>query len=357
MFECKDSSKISINTWTIVKTILILLCFMLAYVLRNIIGIIFVAVFFAAAIIPTVDWFQKHKIPRPVAVIIIYATLIMVFSIVIAFLVPPVYDQFNDITQKFPEYYDQVVNSVVKIQGTSGSAENVKHSINAWVKSFSGVAGTGVITILSSFFGGLVFLIIVLVIVFYMAVQENAIEKIVKSTLAEKYHDDIICLMHRIQHKLGYWLRSVMFLGFIIFCLTFLVLLPVMPKYALVLALFAGTMEIIPYIGPFLGAIPAVFLSFSFDSLFVVLYTLIAYVLIQQSENHLIVPQVMKRSVGLNPIVSVVMIMVGATLGVKFLDVGPIGAVVGVFLAIPLSVVIFEIINYIQEKKKGKPIC
>ena len=145
-----------------------------------------------------------------------------------------------------------------------------------------------------------------------------------------------------------------MLLGGLIATLTFFILLPVMPKYALILALFAGLLEFIPYVGPSLSAIPAVFLPFSFGSWFVVIYVIIAYIIIQQFENQLIVPQVMKRTVGLHPIVSIVAMMVGAKIGGSILGSSVLGAAVGVLLSIPVAITIFEVIDYYADRKKGK---
>jgi len=347
----------SITTWSVVKIILVIISALLIYVLRDIIGVILVAIFLATAITPLVDWFQKHKIPRPLAMVIIYITLLVFVSFVIGFLIAPISRQYNDIVNRFPGYYDQVIQSLEKIQGGSLGGNGIEQSINEWLGMVSGKAGSGLLSALSNLFGGIVFFVIVLVIVFYMAVEQNAIKKIVDSVVPKKYQEEVICLFYKIQSKLGHWLRSQLILGAIIAGLTFLFLLPVMPKYALVLALFAGMVEFIPYVGPFLGAVPAIFLAFNFGSWFMVIYVIVAYFIMQQAENHLIVPQVMKRAVGLNPIVSITAVMIGARLGAKFFGIGTFGAVLGVFLAIPTTIIILEIVDFYSDRKSGKKEC
>ena len=140
-----------------------------------------------------------------------------------------------------------------------------------------------------------------------------------------------------IQKKTGDWARGQLILGLIIAVLSFIGLIFLLPKYALVLALVAGITELVPYIGPILGAIPAVFLGFTVQpfSFGRGLAVLILYIVIQQVENNLLVPQVMKKSVGLNPVVIIIVMLIGARLA----------GIVGLILAIPVATAIGVIIK------------
>lgn len=344
--------KVSISTGAILSIALVVIGGWFLYQLRDIVGLVFVAIFLAAAIRPLIDWFAKKSFPRWLAMVIVYLAIFLIITVVMGVLAPPISRQLNDIARKFPQYYGQISERLAIIQ-----KENSNINFNDFtnlITDISGTAGKGLFSVVSGIFGGVVYLIIVLVIIFYMSVEEDAIKKIVESVVPEKYGEEITCLLYKIQNKLGQWLRSAMLLGGIIATLTFFILLPVMPKYALILALFAGLLEFIPYVGPFLGAIPAVFLAFSFGFWFVVIYVIIAYIVIQQFENQLIVPQVMKRTVGLHPIVSIIAMMVGAKIGGSILGNSVLGAAVGVLLSIPVAITIFEVIDYYADRKKGK---
>ncbi len=352
-----DSTK-KIKTYVSMSSILLIALVIIGgwflYQLRDIVGLVFVAVFLAAAIRPMIDWFASKSLPRWLSMVIVYSAIFLIIVIVVGVLVPPISHQLNDIAGKFPEYYNQVSERLVNIQKDNSNI-NLTDFTNL-ISDISGKAGKGLFSVLSGIFGGVVYLIIVLVIIFYMSVEEDAIKKIVESVVPEKYGEEITCLLYRIQNKLGQWLRSAMLLGGIISILTFFILLPIMPRYALILALFAGLLEFIPYLGPFLSAIPAIFLAFSF-SWFVVIYVIIAYIIIQQLENQLIVPQVMKRTVGLHPIVSIIAMMIGAKIGGSILGSSILGTAVGVLLSIPVAITIFEVIDYYADRKKGKKSC
>lgn len=353
--DSSQKTKILISTGSIFKIALVIMVSWLLYETRDIVGLVFVAVFLAAAIRPLVDWFTKSRIPRWLSMLVIYVVMFLVVSVIVGVLVPPISKQLNDIAGKFPEYYQQISERVISIQRDNKDIDLTNFS--SLIGDISGKAGKGLFSVLSGIFGGVVYFIVVLVIIFYMSVEEDAIKKIVASVVPEKHGKDITCLLYKIQNKLGQWLRSVMLLGGIIAILTFLFLLPVLPRYALVLALFAGLVEFVPYLGPFIGAVPAIFLAFSVGPLFTVIYVVIAYIIIQQVENQLIVPQVMKRTVGLHPVISIVAMMVGAKVGGSILGDSILGAAVGVLLSIPVAITLFEVVDFLMDRKKGRKDC
>ena len=109
-------------------------------------------------------------------------------------------------------------------------------------------------------------------------------------------------------------------------------------KYALTLALIAGLFELIPYVGPFIALIPAAILAF-IQAPLLGLLVVILYVVIQQLENYVIVPQVMKKTVGLNPIVIIIVMLIGAKLA----------GVIGIILSVPLTASIAEFLKDLQK--------
>jgi predicted PurR-regulated permease PerM len=129
---------------------------------------------------------------------------------------------------------------------------------------------------------------------------------------------------------------------FIVGCLTYIGLYFLGIKYALTLALVAALLEIIPYIGPILAAIPAVILGFA-QSPFLALLVILLFVVIQQLENYIIVPQVMKKTVGLNPIVIIIVMLIGAKLA----------GVIGIILAVPVAAAVAEFLKDIRKESSN----
>lgn len=144
-------------------------------------------------------------------------------------------------------------------------------------------------------------------------------------------------MMIKIEEKLGAWLRGQLFLSIIIGLVSYIGLLIFNIPYALPLALLAGVMEIIPVIGPIISAIPAVLIALTISPI-LALGVAAMYFVIQQLENHLIVPQVMKRAVGLNPLVVILAIAIGSRI------LGFAGALLAVPLAVVIQIIAAEII-------------
>ncbi|MBL7155340.1 MAG: AI-2E family transporter, partial [Candidatus Portnoybacteria bacterium] len=175
---------------------------------------------------------------------------------------------------------------------------------------------------------------------FYLAVQEKGAKRFLVSLTPNEHQSYLADLIERIESKIGGWLRGQLLLMFIIGCLTYIGLYFLGVKYALTLALVAALLEIIPYIGPILAAIPAVILAF-FQSPFLALLVILLYIVIQQLENYIIVPQVMKRAVGLNPVVIIIVMLIGAKLA----------GLLGIILAVPVTAAAAEFLKDLQKRE------
>lgn len=330
--EDKKSQTINISTTTILKLLLIFLIIVFLYLIKEVIALIFISLVLASAFDPWVDWFQKRKIPRGVGIIVIYILLFAIVSTAIVLIVPPITKEVGQIAKNFPYYYDKVIHGINYFRGVA--PERVETELQQGLDSLSSNlpgAITDIFSTIFSFFGGIISFFLVLVITFYFTVEEEGLKSFIKAVSPSKIQPYLHQLMFRIQRKMGLWLRGQLILSLIIFALVFIGLSILGVQYALLLALIAGIMEIIPFLGPTLAAIPAVFFGFLQSPLTGIL-VIALYIVIQQLENHIVVPKVMSKSVGLNPLVVIVVILVGAKLG------GIVGALLSVPVATGLSV-------------------
>jgi len=135
--------------------------------------------------------------------------------------------------------------------------------------------------------------------------------------------------MLKVENKIGSWFRGQLFLCFIVGLVTTGILLLLRVRYALVLGFLAGVLEIIPVVGPILAAIPIVIAGFS-TSIGVGILSIVSVIIIQQLENSILVPIVMRKAVGLNPVITLIGVIIGKE----------IMGLVGVLLAIPVLAVI-----------------
>jgi predicted PurR-regulated permease PerM len=149
----------------------------------------------------------------------------------------------------------------------------------------------------------------------------------------------VLNLWQRAQKKMGQWLQGQLFLAIVVGVLVYIGLSLLGIRFALLLAIIAGILELVPYIGPVLSAIPAVILAF-FQMPILALWVLILYIIIQQLENYLLVPVIMKKVVGLNPVVVIIALLIG----------GKLLGILGIILAVPAAAVLAEFFKDVKRK-------
>ena len=336
---------INVSTFTIAKIFLFFLLLYFVYLIKDVVAVLFVSLIFASAVGPLVDWMQKKKIPRGVGILFIYLILFIVLSLTIYMIIPPIAHQISELSANFPRYIEKIISgySVVKEYSIQhGILESVKSNLGTFSSNLQ-VATSGVFSTVSNIFGGIFSFFLVLIITFYMIVEERAIKKLVWSIAPKKQQTHIMELINKMQQKMGLWLRGQLILSLVIFILTYIGLLILGVEYALVLALIAGLTEFIPYLGPMIGAIPAIFLSFA-QAPTLVLFVIALYVIIQQVENNILVPKIMQKTVGLNPIISISVLMIGFKLA----------GVVGAIMAIPVATAVSVFVQDLFESKEAE---
>jgi len=333
--------KLSISSLSIFKIALALFLIYILFLIRDILVIFFISLVLASALGPWVDWMQKKKIPRTLGMLLIYLVLFLIVGSALYAIIPPIKNQLGEMSQNIPYYLDKISSGLSILKDYSGQIRILKEGSQT-LANLSGalnVGAEGALSVVSGIFGGLFSFFLTLAITFYMAVEENALRKIVVSTVPSKYQLYILRLAQRMQVRIGLWLRGQLILCLIIGVLCYVVLASFGIKYALVLALIAGFTEFIPYLGPIIGAAPAVMIAF-FQSPMLAVVIAVFYYAIQFFENNYLVPQVMKRAVGLNPIVSIAVILIGFKLA------GIAGAILSIPVATAGSVLLEDIFEH-----------
>ncbi|NQU83196.1 MAG: AI-2E family transporter [Parcubacteria group bacterium] len=333
----------TISTGTIIKIVFVLLLVVAIYYLRHIVAMIFVSFMLASLMDPVADWFEKHKIPRGLAVLLIFIVFLGAFAGVLILLVPPILDQIREFVRDFGGYWERISSSFEALErwgAEQGFSSNFQKSLES-IEANLGKAISGIFSTVSGIFGGVVTFVVVLVMTFYMVVEEGAIKRMLRNVAPDEVLPYFSQRLSAVKKKLGDWLRGQMILMFIVGLFAFVGLLILGVEYALVLGVLAGLTEIIPYVGPILGAIPAIFLALA-DSPLKAFFVVILYFIIQQVENNFLVPKVMQRAVGLNPIISIIALLIGAK----------IAGFVGILLAIPVTTAASVFIKDFYSKNK-----
>jgi predicted PurR-regulated permease PerM len=339
-------SQVDISLFTFFKVIIFVATLWFAYVIRDVLAILFFAVVIASALHPFVNWFYHHHVPRVLGILLIYAILFGTVALTFVLMIPPLIQQAEELYSVFPAYFSRAVAGFEALRN-SPSLSPFLGDISNTLGNFTQFLGTkaNFFSLITAIVGSMVSFVIMLVMTFYLLLEEDAIRKTFRFVAPMQYQGHISQLFARIQVKIGLWLRGQIILSGIIGLSVFIGLSFLHVPYALVLAIFAAIAEFVPYVGPTLAAIPAVFLAFAISPLLAI-FVLIFYIFMQQMENHLLVPKVMQRTIGLNPIISIVSLMVGAKLG----------GFAGVALAIPVATAVSVIVMDFFDRNESRNV-
>lgn len=337
-------TQLDITYASLFRVVAVALAVIAAYYLSDLIGALLFAIVVASAIEPGVRWLARYRVPRIAAVLIIYLIGLALIAGVITLILPAIVSEFTVLFESFPRYQRVLLQELRSLQNLpfySFFSENAETLILNPPLDFQTIGTTALGTIFT-IFGGIGSGLILIIVSFYLASQEQGIKRFLRLITPLRDEEYVIDLWARAQAKVGQWLRGQALLGVIVGVLVYLALTILGVRYALILALIAAILELIPVIGPILAAVPAVLFGFLASPVLGLIVALV-YLIIQQLENHLFVPLIMQRTVGLNPLVVIIALLVGAKLG----------GVLGMFLAVPAAAVIVEMLTDMDLKRRG----
>ncbi len=337
---------VQITTGTMVRVALVAFCAFAAYHLRDLIISLVTAVVLASAIEPAVHWFAKHRVPRVFGVILIYVSILITIASIVYFVIPTLFEEVSVLLSNLPAYLNSIENLAADFSLTSFDiTERLTGGVPASeLTSFAGVLsalGGGLLQGAGLVFGSLFSFILIAVLSFYLSVQEDGVEEFFRLVSPARHEDYIVDLWHRSQRKIGLWMQGQLLLAVIMGVFVYLGLTILGIKYQLLLAFLAMVFEIIPVFGPILAALPAIAIGL-LDSVSSGLFVLGFYVIIQQFENHLIYPLVVRKIIGVPPMLVITALIIG----------GEVAGFLGVLLSVPLAAVFLELVNDFEKHKR-----
>lgn len=344
---------IHISVSAVLKVIAVLVLVATLFILRDILLIVLTAIVVASALEPIIRWFRHYKIPRLPAVVLVYLSAAAVLVGSFYFLFLPLLNETSSFLSSLPHYADSVKlwepfkgstflgsQQFVQDLSTRFSVADVVNGIN---QTFSD-SSQGLLSTINTIFGGVLGFILIIVLSFYLAVQENGIGLFLKAVTPLGHQEYVLGLWKRAENKIGLWMQGQVLLIVIVGVLTYLGLTLLGVEHALLLAVLAGLFEIIPVFGPILSSIPAVAVAFVSGGVSPALFVAGLYIIIQQFENHLIYPLVVRKVVGVPAIVVILALIAGYTLA----------GFIGIILSMPIAAVLMELFHDIQKDKEER---
>ena len=339
----KSSPSERVVTWTTSQVVLatifvvcVFLTFWLLYRLRDVLFLFFVAIVVGTAIRPAVEWLHRRGVPRATGIILIYILIAILVVGFLAMIVPLLADQATEISRTLPEYYTnfrtalidsdnrllqnigwRIPSQVTLLVRRDTNAEEVLDQVGQTLLYanlvLKGVLGT----------------LVVFLLAYYWTQEGNLILRSLLRIMPPQRKKNIREFIQLAESKLGGYVRGQGLLCAAVGLTAFIAYLLIGLPYTLVLAIFAGVMEMVPVFGPALGAIPALLVALSIDP-GKALWVVIATVVIQLLENAVLVPRIMKHSMGVNPIIVLL----------SLIAFGSVFGFVGALLALPLAAII-----------------
>lgn len=333
---------LNISTSTIVRFFIVFGGIFFLYLIRDILAALLFAIIIASAMEPALEWLKAYRIPRVLGVVIIYLGIAAFLFSVFYLIFPLLLEEFRAVSSLLSLLRERALE---RIEGPpiplsslfSGGAEELFHAPSRYLERIT----ENVFDFVGAVFGGAFSFIIIIVFSFYLGAQEQGIEKFLRLITPLPYEPYVVNLWKRSQRTLGRWLRAQLLLGAVVGVLTFFGLTFLGVRNALLLASLAAILEIVPVVGPILAAIPAIMIAL-ISSPVLGASTAILYFIVQQVESHVIIPVVMRRAVGLSPLIVVLSLLIGAK----------IGGILGILLAVPITAVAVEILNDWDRKKR-----
>ncbi|MDQ7840573.1 MAG: AI-2E family transporter [bacterium] len=345
-------SELVINTSIVVLTVLaVITAARLLLEVGEILVVVLLAAILATGLSPVVErlanrtWTRRRRrLPRSAAIAVVYLGVVLVLVLAGGLLVTPIVAESRQFAETAPEFYQGLRTMLTGFQqryawlpdltALLDRLPNEAGRLTSYVGAATGVA--------FRVFGVVVSAVTALILSIYMLLEGPAIKQGFLGLFPRQRRGQIEAVLGHVGGKFGGWLRGQLLLGLIIGAAAGLGTWAIGLPYPLLLGLAAGITELIPMIGPVLGAIPAVLVAL-FGSTWQVVAVVVFFTVIQQIEGNVLVPRVMRKAVGLSPLLTIVAIMIGAKL------MGILGALLAVPVAAALQVIAGEVIRTLRS--------
>jgi predicted PurR-regulated permease PerM len=323
--------KVEISYKTIIFSILFLLGLYVVWRSLDLLYSLFIAFILMSALRPIIRILKAKKIPNAVAVSVVYFTFLLFFGFLFFIVIPPIVLETSNLVRTLPGIIQQLSPEVANSFHVESLTQYIPDITNQ------------IFSIIGGVFSNLIFVVSTLFFGFYLLLEEDIVTKFILHFFEEKKAKAITTALNKSERQMSAWFWGELTLMTVIGLMTFIGLQFIGVKYALPLAVLAGLLEVVPNIGPIIAAIPALLIA-SAQSPFLGLSTVALSVIIQQLENNLVVPVIMKKAVDLNPIITLIVLILG----------GNLGGVLGLLLSIPAYLLIEA---FVREFWTGRKIA
>ncbi|MBS3885894.1 MAG: AI-2E family transporter [Dethiobacter sp.] len=328
--------------------VLVLLLFFLLYQTGDKLLVVllpfFLAVIAAYILNPLVDFLEKHRIPRYLGILLIYAVFFSLFLAIGLSTIPVLILELQILAEGIPEYTRHVRQFMLNIQADyrrinipDGVREVLNQNITElqnWLLHLVELVSHRIVALFSHTF----MIFVIPILVYYILRDMELLKRSVLLVFPMQYRKWVVAMGSEMDRTMGAYFRGMLLTCFLVAAMTYTGLLIIGMEFALLLGIISGITNIIPYFGPFIGAVPAVLIAL-LSSPLLALKVIAVVIIVQQIESQLITPQVIGRSIGLHPLTVIFALILGGTLF----------GVAGLIFAVPLTAMLRIFIKYALE--------
>ncbi len=309
-----------------------------AYLMLGTISVLLLALVISTALDPIVDRLEEFRVPRILGTISVFLIALILLAFFLYTILPITLIELNSLVNNLGDIANRFLGA-----NTSFKTINIP---NTDIGNLTNMLLSGEIPflqVLGKLVGGVVFAVTALVLSFYLTVGREGVEKLLRAVFPEAMEDKVISLYKRTSKKISKWFQAQLFLSFVVGSLVFTGLTLLGIKQSLVLGVIAAVFELVPVVGPIFAGALAVTVALDV-SLQTAIYVTLFFLVMQQLENHILVPLVMKHAVGVNPVLVLIALLGGVE----------IAGIVGMLLAIPVVVFLQEVVRDWVAKKHSR---
>lgn len=320
--------------------------------ISDIIATIIGSIIIAYALNPIINSFERRNIKRFYGVIIVYLSIVAMFFILSVLVIPSSGKEIRRFVSNLPIYFEQISDIMdgfyTKYYSTLGGLPPMFQGIeNIVMENLVKLEGI-IIDSMTKFVGGvlsmaskLVNIVLTPILVLYFLVDKAYFKELLIKLIPNKYREDTLQLASIIDTSLKQFIKGRLIMSLYAGVMTTILLLVLGIEFPFVIGFITGVADIVPYIGPFLGYVPAVFFA-SFSGIMKVIWVSIFWVLIQWTENNIVAPKIIGENMGMHPMVILLSIIIG----------GGVFGVFGMILSVPIVAITKITTQYILDKRR-----
>ena len=341
--------RVSITSGTIFTALLIVVGVYLFWILRDLALLVLTAIIIASAIEPGVAFFIRYSIPRFISALLVYVLVFGAIFSILYFFFPPIIADAAGFLSAMPRYLDTInitaplsnITNTVSVVSSQSQAQSYIQTLLSLQSLFTSSSGS-VLQLVITFFGGIFSLVLVIVLSFYFALQDTSVDDFLRIVMPVRYEEYSVNLWKRARKKIGLWMQGQILLSVIVAILVYLGLLIIGIPYALLLSVFTAMAEIIPIFGSLIAGAVAVIVGYSDGGVAIAAIVAGLYIVVNQFESNLIYPLIVKKIIGIPPLLVIVALIAGYTLA----------GFLGVLLSVPVAAVALEFLTDFDKRKR-----